>query len=416
MFWLGAVIVVMTAIALYAPTWSFDFVYLDDNNLILNQRRMLQRSSSFYSVFGQAYFPGRFNAYYRPLVNLSLVANYHLGGARPFGYHLVNGLLHAGNCLLVYALLQALKMKRGAALLAALIFAVHPVCVASVAWIPGRNDLLLTGFALGACLLLTQSALRPSAWAKSGHLGCFSAALLCKETAVCLPLVCSAALWAARPEASWLFRRWFWIAWGSLIGLYFMIRASVITSAAGTFADRIHVTFGQLSTLVSDTGKLIVPARLQVLAAPEDILVWPGAVALLGLAGLVLLARGFRRRMLVLAVTMMAGPLLVSLPAAKNVMLENRLYLPTVGLAVLVSECIGTLLTKGRIWAVATGAFASGTIVLLGCATSRYSINFRDRVIFSQAALQASPHSSIARHLRFKSFYPQQLDSMADDR
>ena len=127
------------------------------------------------------------NNVFRPLTVGSWAGNWALGGPRPFGFHLVNVLLHAAVALLLYLvlrkLLEASAQATNIAFVAALLFAVHPIHTEAVAWITGRSELLAAGFLLAAWLLHLYEQ-------PVGALVCFALALLAKESAVVfLPLV-----------------------------------------------------------------------------------------------------------------------------------------------------------------------------------------------------------------------------------
>ena len=105
---------------------------------------------------------------WHPLTWLSWAFDYQLyGGLAPRGFHLTNNLLHAFNSVGVFALLYLLlrlprqlgsRAARGPALaasgLSALLFALHPQHVESVAWVAQRKDLLFQLFALFLTMLL----------------------------------------------------------------------------------------------------------------------------------------------------------------------------------------------------------------------------------------------------------------------
>ncbi|HTZ30880.1 MAG TPA: hypothetical protein VMH31_00380 [Methylomirabilota bacterium] len=124
---------------------------------------------------------------FRPVTFATLALNWALGNTHPWGYHLVNLLLHALVAALLYLLLRKLFEGHGqsawVALVAALLFAVHPIHTDAVASIVGRSELLAAGFVLAAWLLHLND--RPILSLLS-----FVAAVLSKESAlVFVPLV-----------------------------------------------------------------------------------------------------------------------------------------------------------------------------------------------------------------------------------
>ncbi|MBM3290561.1 MAG: hypothetical protein FJY92_10450, partial [Candidatus Hydrogenedentes bacterium] len=87
-------------------------------------------------------------ANYHPLTWLSHMADVSLWGMNPAGHHLVSVLLHALNSFLVFMALLRLTGKDREAMAVALLFAVHPLHVESVAWVSERKDLLCAAFML----------------------------------------------------------------------------------------------------------------------------------------------------------------------------------------------------------------------------------------------------------------------------
>jgi protein O-mannosyl-transferase len=124
---------------------------------------------------------------FRPLTFATLALNWTLHGAQPFGFHLLNLLLHASVTLLLYfllgALLEGIPHRRTVAFVAAALFAVHPIHTEAVTSIVGRPELLAAGFLLAAWILHLRDREIPA-------LACFVLALLSKESAAAfLPLV-----------------------------------------------------------------------------------------------------------------------------------------------------------------------------------------------------------------------------------
>ena len=138
--------------------------------------------------------------HYIPLTWLTLGLNHVAGGMEPWGYHLGNLLLHAANAGLFYLVARRLlaagfrgaaaDMAPGAAV-AALVWALHPLRVESVAWVTERRDVLCALFYLAAVLAYLR-AVEPGpglsrGW-RAASLAAFVAALASKGMAMTLPL------------------------------------------------------------------------------------------------------------------------------------------------------------------------------------------------------------------------------------
>ena len=125
---------------------------------------------------------------YYPLVFTSYWVEHQLWGLNPLGYHAVNLALHAINATLVLLLLGRLGASFWIAAAGAAVFALHPVQVASVAWVTERKNTLSGIFYLLAFLLYLRHR-RTGGWgAYAGCLATFIGALLSKTQVMTLPI------------------------------------------------------------------------------------------------------------------------------------------------------------------------------------------------------------------------------------
>ena len=124
-------IILLTSI-FYYPALTNDFIW-DDDDYILNNFS-IQRMEGLKDIW----FSYKTPQYY-PVVFTSFWVEYHLWGKHPSGYHLINLIFHIANALLIYAIL--FKLWKPIALPAALIFALHPVHVETMAWITERKNI-----------------------------------------------------------------------------------------------------------------------------------------------------------------------------------------------------------------------------------------------------------------------------------
>jgi protein O-mannosyl-transferase len=204
----------LIALLIYSDSFTAGFT-LDNRGLLLEDPRIRQATKENLSlIFERTYWwPYGESGLYRPVATLSYLFNYAIlgDGTRPAGYHGVNFLLHFGNVLLVLALARRLIRRFWPAVLAALLWAVHPILTESVTNIVGRPDLLAGGAILGGLLAYLRSAAatgwRRWAWL-AGLMGITTIGVLSKETAVVIPAVI-----ALYELSFWKERR----QWGSLV-------------------------------------------------------------------------------------------------------------------------------------------------------------------------------------------------------
>ncbi len=186
---LNCALLIAIAVGVYWNSLQGDFIW-DDRGLILGNADYLRDWKNLFTAFVNPLFGNI--PYYRPLITGWFITDYHLWGTNPFGYHYTNLILHTVNALLVYHFILLLFKEARLAFFTSLLFTVHPVQSESVAWISGRNDMLLTFFALISIILyLQRNHLKgiKGALAYSGFLASYACALLTKENGVVLPLL-----------------------------------------------------------------------------------------------------------------------------------------------------------------------------------------------------------------------------------
>ncbi len=169
----------------YFPAMSGGFVWDDDSMLTANI--ILEKDGLYRTWFTTEQLN------YWPMVWTSFWIEHQLWELNPTGYHVTNILLHAACTLLAWRVL--LRLQIPAAWMIALVFAVHPVNVESVAWITQRKNLLSMFFYLLALLsYLRFDDEQQRRWYWSA-LGMFVLALLSKGAVITLPAVVLLCVW-----------------------------------------------------------------------------------------------------------------------------------------------------------------------------------------------------------------------------
>lgn len=155
-WWPAALGLAVLTLAVYANALSGGFCY--DDNVVILRNANVQDPARILALWTDAYWATSAGPEgWRPLTIFSFHVNYRLGGNAPFGYHMVNVLLHGGCTLLLFRLLTRLAFGQATALVASVVFALHAVHTEAVSQIIGRAELIATLAALGAAVLHVEA-------------------------------------------------------------------------------------------------------------------------------------------------------------------------------------------------------------------------------------------------------------------
>lgn len=127
--------------------------------------------------------------FWHPLTWLSLMADRELFANNPGGYHWTNVILHIINTLLLFFLLKVATNLSLRSAFVALLFAIHPLHVESVAWVSQRKDLLCTLFGFATLLTYVNYAKSPNRWRYTLVIIIFILGLMAKPMIVTIPFV-----------------------------------------------------------------------------------------------------------------------------------------------------------------------------------------------------------------------------------
>jgi protein O-mannosyl-transferase len=181
---LGALCIFVLVLVVYWPALWGGFVW--DDQLLVARNPLVTGEAKPGSIWFQMDFP---------LTVIAFWLQWLAWGAKPFGYHAVNIALHALNAVLLWRLLARLRVP--GAWLAGILFAVHPICVASVAWISELKNTLSLTFYLASLYCYARN-LKPSPKWYALSLLAFLIALLSKTSTVMLPMVLLGMRWWQR--------------------------------------------------------------------------------------------------------------------------------------------------------------------------------------------------------------------------
>jgi len=182
---LSVIIILLAGFIAFSPCLKNGFVNWDDDKYLTENTGVQDLSFSAVKNVFTSFFAGN----YHPLTMLSYLIEFQAFKLDPFGYHLTGVVLHLLNSLLVFWLFYILTGKPPVSLIVAVLFAVHPMHVESVAWISERKDLLYSLFfvlsLIAYCYYLREG--RKKIYYLS--LSAFVLSLLSKAMAITLPVV-----------------------------------------------------------------------------------------------------------------------------------------------------------------------------------------------------------------------------------
>ena len=392
--WIFAGIFLVTLLA-YWPALSGGFIWDDDGHVTRADLRGLSGLFRIWFEFGatQQYYPALHSAFW---------LEHLVWGDAPLGYHLLNVLLHASAACLFCTLLRRLAVP-GAAL-AALLFALHPVCVESVAWISEQKNTLSLVFYLSAALAYLHFTERHRWTDYLLATGLFMLALLTKTVTASLPAALLVVCWWQRGRLEW--RRDVlpllpWFALGAVSGLVTAHFERELIGAQGQDFDLGPVQRCLLAGRVFwfYLGKLVWPADL-IFIYPRwtvDASVWwqwlflPAAIALL--VGLMWWRQ--RQRGPLAAALFFGGSLFPVLgfvnvfPFLFSYVADHFQYLASLSVFALAGAGLTKVAVRWPRWGrAAAGGALLAVLASLSWAQSRM---YRENIILYQAILERNP-------------------------
>ncbi len=346
------------------PSLQGGFVWDDDH--------YIQHDPLIYSINLNALFSNYVMGNYHPLTMTVYAIEYHFFGLSEKGYHAVNLFIHLLNVILVFYVVLLLSRKTEVALVASLLFGIHPMHVESVAWASELKDLLYTFFFLASYICYLKYLKQRKAKFYIGALLFFLCSLFSKGMAVCMPVLLVLTdyfipyLWSASDKVkrisskAWLEKVPFFalaVIFG-VIAIYAQRSTEAMQSEIPyVFTQRIVIAcFGFVSYLV----KLVMPVNLcafypypvQTGGSVFPLQYYTYAILFVALAIGVYYSFRFTKKILFgfgfFAITIFL--VLQLLPVGSAVMADRYSYLSSVGIFYLAGEGFFWLWSKKNLF------------------------------------------------------------------
>ena len=418
------------AVLVYSPALQGEILW--DDHYLVRENPFFKSPIFFFEVFRHWLFLDSFSIYYRPVQNWSYMVDYWFWNTNSFGYHLTNTLLHGVCGYLLFRLLcqvipglvagerdeESVLRDRAIAFVVALIWVIHPIHNAAVAYIAGRADSLAALFALSGWLAVLKGR---SAAPGARKVMFYGMALLFALIALCSKEV--ALIWMELFVITLVFEaygptrrsvRSSLAACAALLGVvlvYYILRSlpgprtPLTEDSAETFPARVLLmlrALGDYSSLMVFPRDLHMERVVFSPAAYATRAIWEKSLrfeylSIFGAATLLLFAwvpfKKFQGRRLCLfaAVWFMAGFLPISNLFPLNAQVaEHWIYIPSIGFLLFLAGCAFALPRK-------LVPFVTGLVMLaavaLGCRTALRSEEWADPEVFYKQTIGAGAGS-----------------------
>jgi protein O-mannosyl-transferase len=398
---LYVIIIVIGILLLYSRVEKYQYVKMDDTDLIVDNESFIKHLKNVPQAFRQSCFkiPGHLTdskSYYRPLLIVSFMVDAQIHGPRSSAtFHFMNVFYHILASVLLFFLLWKLCGNSLLSFVLAFLFAIHPVNAHAIAWVPGRNDILLSIFVLLSMHGLLDYYRKKKPVFLVLHVAAFAAALFTKESGILLLPLFGMFMWLWLRDLAFYKRNYY------LVVIYLAISAAwyfamhnalkgqpVMSDSSSLVNTVIH----NLPYLFLYIGKILLPFNLNVMPGADTLAVALGIASLLALAYLFYTVKDRRKALFSLGwyFLFLAPTLIVpELPAY-----EHRDYLPLAGLLIGISQ--SGLLANFSLKSIMTIRVAAVVLIVFVVVTYTRVPVFADRYAFWNDGTEGTPFAPSA--------------------
>ncbi len=354
------IVLSVVMLAVYAQVYQFDFVNIDDN-VYVTENNYVRAGLTLDGI--RWALTTMYAEFWHPLTWLSLMLDYELCGLNAGGYHLTNLLLHMISALLLFGMFQRTTGAFWPSVFVAAFFALHPLRVESVAWIAERKDVLSVFFWMLTLRFYIHYTEKPAAGRYALALFCFMCGLMSKPLTVSLPVIMILLDYWPLKRFALHRQNVFLLQLKEKLPFFFL---SAVFSLITIYAQPKFPIDGWPFSLESRIINAIIAfvVYLKKVFWPYDLAVcypfygqapvWQIVTTVLLVLAVSLACIFLRKRhpyffvgWFWCLVTM--TPVIGIIPAGNNAMADRYLYLPSIGIAILVAWGVRLCVDRGKI-------------------------------------------------------------------
>jgi tetratricopeptide (TPR) repeat protein len=330
----------------------------------------------------------------------------HLSGQNSWAYYLTNILLHCITCSLLYYLLFYTGKEKRRALLVTLIFAVHPLFVQTVAWAPSRGDMMIAAFGLVSFISFIHYCRTTRILFLILHLAAYGLAVLSKESAILIPVVCFGYYFFIEKErklkiSGLVIPALFYIV---IVSLFLYIRNDIVMIRVAKSQFGLMSLVQNLRTIPELLSRFFLPLGLGPMPAFSVFFTVAGSVLFVLLVAHSFIYWQSSGRLYLFGLSwflIFLGPALMyvnTFGTAACDYMEHRGYFPLVGIAVFVYLIL--IKTEWIRKIRNLNIYLICILVIFSVYTYVYSLNYKDPLTYYTLATETNPKSAVAYFCR----------------
>jgi len=424
-----SIIIILVSFAVYSNTLYNGFVFDDIPNVLENRWiKDIQYIQDIFSTHLAGFNKGYPTSYYRPVIHLIYMFNYHIFGLAPWGFHLINILLHAAVSVVVFLIAsrifnanQKAPLFLSIPFLVALLFATHPIHTEAVSWVAGVMDISFTFFYLiSFYLYIITDDERSFKGAIPLSVSMFFLSALCKEPALTLPLLLVVYdCFFRKKETSVIVYIKRYVPYIFVSAVYLLMRIASIKGIAPSknFQELsiYQYVINVFPFFIDYLEKLVLPLGLSAVHPflPVSSILEPKCLLsfLLTIVIGILAYRIRKRKTVLFGLSLILIPLLPAfyIPgiAGEGAFAERYLYLPSVGFVLLLGYLYGCGLKKVGTQATLLAIVPIALIMIYSIGTVERNKVWRDSYSLWSDTAKKSPQSAVAHEYFGYALYSQ---------
>jgi tetratricopeptide (TPR) repeat protein len=356
-------ILTISILLIYYKITGFNFTDFDDSVIINSYRNVFKNNGNIWSIF--TFFP--LSQFYRPILSLSFFIDISLSDSLTV-FYISNILFHITASILIVYFLRFLGYEKITSILSGLLTAVHPLLTPAIAWIPGRNDSLITIFVILTVIaflrIFNENVTKNTNMKIVIFLLLFLISVFTKEIAVMLPFLLLIYL-VNEKKFNLKDKKQFISAIGMIliICIYLILRNTYMDKTIGRGNVGFLSMIANLPTFLALPGKFIFPYKMS--GYPFfDFLSIASGIVVYAVTTLILLKNKLFNNRIKLALSwiilMLLPTLIIKVSDIHYNYLEHRAYLLFPAFLIIILEILKVMKVK-----VSDGKFISISICII---------------------------------------------------